>query len=230
MIPYSDAAGNVIGQFRPVDFMVQASAARVYLEKWSYGLTLKFIGSSYGLYCSNAVAADVGVLFHDTAVRFSVSLVVKNMGTPLKNYSTEGEELPFDLQVGVTKRLEKAPLGFSVTARHLQRFNLLYNDTTFNRDNNISTYTSALAKVLSHVVLATHIYVGQNLEATIGYNILQRRELRVGDEGNGLTGFTAGMRVRFNKLQVLYARSAYQRGIATNQIGITLHLDKLFGF
>jgi hypothetical protein len=73
------------------------------------------------------------------------------------------------------------------------------------------------------------VYSGPHLEATIGYNFLRRRELSIGTEGNGLTGFAVGLRARFSKLQILYARSAYQRGIAANQIGITLQLDRLMG-
>ncbi|HEY1023446.1 MAG TPA: hypothetical protein VGE06_14095, partial [Flavisolibacter sp.] len=77
---------------------------------------------------------------------------------------------------------------------------------------------------------ASHIFLGQHLEATLGYNFLQRQELSTGTEGNGLTGFSAGLRLRFNKLQVHYSRTAYQRGVASNQIGITIHLDQLGGF
>jgi hypothetical protein len=229
MLPMTDASGNVMGEFRPVDFVVQVSAARKYLEKWAYGLTLKFIRSSYGQFRSSAVAADVGVLYHDTSRLFSASVVVKNMGTQLTTYQGQAEELPFDLQAGFTKRLSKAPFGFSATAQHLQNVDILYSDTTFNRDNNFLSPTSTITKLITHLVLAAHIYAGKNLEATIGYNFLQRRELSIGTEGNGLTGFSAGLRARFSKLQVYYARSAYQRGVAANQIGITAHLDKLFG-
>lgn len=225
----TDAAGNVMGTFRPVDYVVQASAAKKYLEKWSYGLSLKFIQSSYGQYRSVAIAADVGVLYHDSANAFSASIVVKNMGTQLRTYAGATEELPFDLQAGITKRLAKAPFGFSLTAQHLQTFDILYRDTVFNRDNNITSSSSVLTKLFTHLVVATHLYLGQNIEANIGYNALQRKELGAGTESNGLTGFSAGLRVRLPKFQVLFARSAYQRGVASNHIGFTLHLDRFFG-
>ena len=225
----TDAAGNVVGQFRPLEYVIQVSAAKNYLDNWTYGLTLKFISSTLGQYRSSAVAADVGVLFQDTARGFSASVVVKNMGTQLTNYTTEKEELPFELQAGVTKRLARAPFAFSVTAQHLQTLDIVYNDTAFNRDNNISAATSVLDKLVTHLIVASHIYAGQNLEATIGYNLLRRRELATGNEGNGLTGFSAGLRLRLSKLQVTYARTAYQRGVAANLIGITVHLQQLFG-
>lgn len=228
-LPATDAAGNSNGNFRPVDFVAQLSAAKGYLQKWTYGVTLKFIHSSYGQYRSGAVAADVGVLFRDSARNVSASLLVKNMGIQFATYAGEEEDLPFDLQVGITKRLKGAPFAFSLTAQQLQTFDILYSDTTFNRENNFS-HPTTLNKVLTHFVLASHIFLGQHLEATLGYNFLQRQELSVGTEGNGLTGFAAGLRLSFSKLQVHYGRTAYQRGVASNQIGITVHLDQLGGF
>ncbi|HEU4901505.1 MAG TPA: type IX secretion system protein PorQ, partial [Flavisolibacter sp.] len=225
----TDAAGNVMGQFRPADFVVQASASKRYLQNWTYGLTLKFIHSAYGQFRSSALAADVGVLYQDSASRLSAAIVVKNMGAQLKTYAGEEEELPFDLQVGITKRLAKAPFGFSLTAQHLQTFDILYSDTTFNQNNNVSSSSTTFSKILTHLVLASHIYLGQTIEATVGYNFLRRQQLSSGTDGSGLTGFSAGLRVKFPKLQVLYARSAYQKGLASNQIGLTMQLDRLLG-
>lgn len=227
-LPATDAAGNQSGAFRPVDFVVQLSAAREYLEKWTYGGSLKFISTSYQQYRSSAIAFDFGLFYLDSAANFSASFVAKNMGAQLKTYATEKEDLPFDLQVGITKRLAKAPLGFSLTAQHLHRFDLAYSDTTFNNENGFSS-PSAFSKIFNHFVLASHIYLGKHLEATIGYNHLRRQELSVQNAGNGLTGFSAGLHIKFNKLQILYARSAYQRGVSYNQIGITAQLNKLTG-
>ena len=228
-IPATDAAGNRSGEFRPVDFVVQVSAAKKYLERWSYGASIKFINSSYGQYASNAIAVDFGLLYVDSAKSFTASFLAKNMGTQLKTYAGDKEDLPFDLQVGITKRLQKAPFGFSMTAHHLHNFNISYNDTVFNNDNGFSP-PSSFNKIFSHFVLATHIYLGKHLEATVGYNHLRREELSIPNSGNGLAGFSAGLRIQFSKLQILYARSTYQKGIAYNQIGITAQLNKLVGF
>lgn len=227
-IPATDAAGNSEGDFHPRDYVVQVSAAKKYLEKWTYGGTVKFITSSYGRYSSNAFAVDFGVLFIDSANNFSASFLAKNMGFQLKPYTGEKEDLPFDLQLGITRRLAKAPFGFSLTAQHLHRFDITYNDAAFNSVNGFAS-PSGFTKIFNHFVLATHIYLGQNLEATIGYNHLQRQELSIPDGSNGLSGFSAGLRIKFSKLQILYARAAYQKGISYNQIGITAQLNRLAG-
>jgi hypothetical protein len=228
-MPYTDAAGNVNGNFRPVDFVIQVSAAKKYLEKWNYGASLKLISSNYLIYNSSALALDFGVLYSDSSNRLFASVLAKNMGFQIKTYAGEAEDLPFDFQIGITKRLEKAPLGFSVTAQHLHRFNILYNDTRFNVENNFTSGNNFFNKVLNHFVVASHVYLGNNLEATVGYNYLRRQELNMGTSDNGLNGFSMGVRLKFSKLQILYARSNYQRNISYNQLGLTLTLSQSAG-
>jgi hypothetical protein len=228
-IQQTDAAGNVIGNFHPVDYVVQVSAARKYLDRWNYGASLKFINSNYQLYKSSAIALDFGVLYSDSSNQIFASVLAKNMGVQLKTYAGQNEDLPFDLQIGITKRLSKAPFGFSFTAQHLHQFNIYYNDAGFNAENDYSSSNNFFNKLLNHFVVASHIYLGNNLEATLGYNHLRRQELNIGSSGNGLNGFSMGVRIKFSKLQVLYARSNYQRNISYNQLGLNLKMDQLLG-
>ena len=228
-MPATDAAGNRNGQFRATDYVVQLSAGRQYLQKWRYGASLKFIQSSYQPYGSSAIAFDVGVSYLDSARGISIAVVAKNMGVQLKTYAGAQEGLPFDLQAGITKKLAKAPLAFSVTLQQAHRFDLFYNDTLFNRETGIIASPSFGNKMVQHFVVAAHLFVGKNLEATVGYNPLRRSDLSLGTAGNGLAGFSAGVAARFQKLHVSFARSSYQRGVACNQLGLNLMLDKLSG-
>jgi hypothetical protein len=228
-IAQTDAAGNEMGSFHPKDFVVQASAARTYLERWHYGATIKFIVSDYEFYRSSALALDVGVFYEDSVRLFAASVLAKNMGLQLKSYAGNPEDLPFDLQVGATKRLKGSPFGFSLTLQQIHRFNLFYNDALFNNQNNITSTPSFFNKFFNHVVIATHIYLGSNLQAIVGYNQLRRSELNIGSNGNGLNGFSLGLQASFKKLKFQYARSYFQRGSAYNQFGIGLNLPQLAG-
>ena len=217
-IQQADEGGNVQGVFRPKDFVFQLSASKSYLEKWQYGLTAKFIHSSYGSYQSSAIGFDVGLNYRDSTRLFSAGLTAKNMGAQLSGYYGEKEELPFELQVGVTKRLEKAPLGFSATAQQAHLWTIGYQD---------STKAGFFDKLFNHFVLGTHIYLGKNLEVMVGYNRLRRTDLNISTGGNGLNGFSTGFKASFKKLQFQYARAYYQRTTAYNQLGINLKLNSL---
>lgn len=231
-ITQTDASGNVLGRQQPRDFVVQIAASRNYLEKWKYGVTAKFISSNYGIVRSNAIAADVGILYRDSAKQLQIGLVAMNMGTQLQRYNPAvPEELPFDVVFGIYKQLEKAPIRFSLTAHHLHQFDILYNDTVFNNENgfrNPSSNKFTFDKLFQHFVFSTQLLIGQRVEVTVGYNFLRRSELRITNVPNGLTGFSLGIGAILPKLQLRYARSYFQNSTAYNQLGINLPLNRYF--
>ncbi|HEX6193156.1 MAG TPA: type IX secretion system protein PorQ [Chitinophagaceae bacterium] len=229
----TDASGNELGTLRPTDWVMQLAASRAYLQRWNYGAALKFINSNYGQYRSNGIAMDVGVRYSDTANLLSVSILAKNMGFQLKQYAgTDPGDMPFDLQIGLTKRLKNAPLSFSVTAHHLHQFDISYNDTTFNNDNDFDNGSDAgfsLDKLFRHFVFASTVYIVDRVEVQAGYNFLRRKELNIGSGGNGLNGFSFGVAVLLNKLTIRYARAQYQSNTGYNQLGLNLQLNQYFG-
>jgi hypothetical protein len=228
-IPQTDATGNENGSFHPHDFVLQVSASKQYLERWRYGANLKFISSSYQQYHSSGLALDFGLHYKDTSKLFSAGLTAKNMGFQFRTYSGTHEDLPFDLEVGITKKLEKAPFGFSLTAQQLHRFNTDYNDTVFNNENAFPHKSNFPVRLMNHLVLAAHVFAGENLEIHLGYNFLRRNELNLAGTGNGLNGFSAGFEAKFSKFEFQYARAYYQRNSACNQLGINLNMRKILG-
>jgi hypothetical protein len=233
-VPETDVAGNELGNFRPSDYVVQVMASRRYMERWYYGATLKFIHSNYGRYRSSGLAMDIGITYHDTASLLQASLVAKNMGVQVKAYNgTDAGDLPFDLQVGISKRLAKAPLQFSLTAHHLHQYNISYADTAFNNENGFEPGASqkkiTFDKFFRHIVVAVQLFVSDKVEVSVAYNHLRRKELNIGNAGNGLNGFSAGAGVMIKKIQIRYARSYYQNNAAYNQFGLNIQLNDYFG-
>jgi len=184
------------------------------LKHWFYGGGIKFIQSNYGQYRSSAIAMDIGVNYADSNGHWQAGLLLKNMGLQLRSYTGEGQDnLPFDLQAGITKRLAKAPLQFSLTAHQLHRLILFNEDSTSTIDHN-----------MQHVVLATQFFIADKIELTAGYNHLRRRELSIANTSNGLTGFSLGAGVVFPKLQLRYARAYQSNSKAYNQFGLNVFL------
>lgn len=221
----TDAAGNTLGSFRAYDQMIAASFSKSYGKRWRYGTTLKLIQSNYGVFRSTGLAADVGLTYYDESKKWQFGFVAKNMGTQLRSYATGAEDLPFDLVLGLTKQLEKAPLRFSVTAHRLHQFDLLYNDTLFNNDNfGNNQQPGFLKKVFSHFVVGAELLIGERLVFLAGYNVLRRNELSIKNLASGLTGFSYGLQLNTNRIKCYYARSHYQSAIAQNQLTIAVRL------
>ncbi len=222
----TDAIGNTLGSFIANDYVVQTSLAKQYKNSWFLGATLKYINSNYATYKSNGIAVDVGLSYLDTTSFLQFSFLVKNIGSQLKKYNTlsNKEELPFDVQIGITKKLAKAPIQFSLTAHQLQNANILYNDTLYNASEGNEDYKKksfTIEKIFAHLVLATQIFIGNKVELTTGYNFLRRHDLNAFNTANNLNGFTFGFGMLLHKFHFRYATGFYQQNMY-NQISINL--------
>ena len=222
----TDAAGSVLGEFRAYDQMIGLTASRRYGKRWNYGATMKLINSRYGPYSSLAVASDVGLTYHDEEKQLKIGFVAKNMGVQMKTFSGIGEDLPFDMLIGVTKQLEGAPLRFSLTAQRIHQFDLLYNDTLFAAENYGSTDKGGFGtKLLSHLIVGTDVLIGEKIVISAGYNVLRRRELRIRNLASGLTGFSYGLQLNLQRLKFYFSRSHHQSSLSQNQVSLSFRLQ-----
>lgn len=216
-ITQTDAAGNILGTLSPSDFVLQGMVSRTYREKFNLGVTLKFIHSNYGIFRSSGIAFDIGLAYIDTAQGWQATMVVKNMGTQLTPYTEGGkkEELPFEIQAGISKRLAHAPFQFSLTAGRLQTLNTVYNDTLFRATEGEIDYTgvSFLEKLVNRLTIGVQIYPHEKLELMAGYHFQRRRELNVFNQINGLNGLTFGTALKLRKMHFMYATGFYQRNL-----------------
>jgi hypothetical protein len=223
----TDAAGNMLGSFSPSDMALQLMFSRQHKDNWHYGATLKWLQSNYGWYKSSGLAADVALTYVDTVNLLQLAIVVKNMGTTLTTFEagTPGE-MPFDVQFGITKRLAKAPIQFSLTAHQLHRFNIYYKDTLFLQEEGedlLNDKKNTAEKILAHLVIATQIFVNEKIELNVGYNFLRRQSLNALNAANGLNGFTLGAGLVLKKMQIRYAAGFYQQR-SFHQFGINTTL------
>ena len=224
-ITQTDAIGNIYGTINLTDYVVQVMASKQYKERFWLGTTFKFINSSYGQFTSNAVAIDIGISYVDTANGLQISLLAKNIGIQLKtfNNTNKKEELPFDVQLGITKRLAKAPIQLSLTAYHLQQLSINYNDSNFNAaEGNDNASNNLLTKTLSHFIIASQFFIGDKLELTAAYNFLRSKDLSAYNVSNGLNGFTIGAGLKLKKLHINYGSGFYQRNLF-HQISLTFN-------
>ncbi|WP_430898591.1 MULTISPECIES: type IX secretion system protein PorQ [unclassified Paraflavitalea] len=214
-ITSTDAAGTIYGEIHPNDYVVQLSASRSYANKWRYGLSMKILHSSYGFYRAAGLGMDAGLTYTDTAQGWQVGFALQNMGAVLKPYQgTSATELPFDMKMGVSKKLLNAPIKFFLNAQQMQRFRLDSSDIAPSSVNGI------MDNFMRHLSLGTQIFLGDKVEISAGYNYLRRKELNIGRGGNGLNGFSLGIGLILKKLNIQYSRTNYQSNVAINHFGV----------
>ena len=208
-IEQTDVLGNEYGSFSPNEYSIQVGIAKTYLENFHFGTQIKFIQSNYGLYRSNGIAMDVGVRYLSPNNLSQWSLLLQNVGTQLK-YFQKKEELPLNLILGWSKKLENAPLQFSVTAERLSVWNDNYYDINFYNTEGYKK-PGSLQNVFNHLVLGSQLYIGQNFELDLGYHFARRFELNLPNQPNSLNGMSAGFSFPYKRVQFQYGTGFFQR-------------------
>src|SRR5690606_38822616 len=83
-------------------------------------------------------------------------------------------------------------------------------------------------KLFRHFIFGGEFLIGKRVGVSVGYNHLRRAELGL-KERMALAGFSMGLGLYLDKVQVHYARSYYHIAGAYNEIGFNFALNKLMG-
>ena len=210
-IPMTDIAGNELGTIRPNEYVMQVSAATHYKSNVYIGSSLKFIQSTFGIYQSNGIAADVGIIYKPYEGLSQWAILVNNMGIQLKKFNQK-ENLPFNITAGYSKKLANAPFEFSLTAQRLTIWDNAYNDPAFNLIEGYKS-PSKYQNLFNHLILGTTLEIGNSFSVLLGYNFLRRYDLNIQNQANGLNGFSAGCTFQVNNIQIQYANAFFQNNL-----------------
>lgn len=195
------------------------------------GAAVKGILSDLGDYKSSGVAADVALTWYNADKAWCATAVVKNIGTQITTYEDgDREPLPFEVQMGLSKKLENAPFRFSLIGQQLQKSNLTFKDPEKNTIDPLTGEVkeekiSSLARITQHLIVNAEILFSKSFHVRIGYNVLRRYELGL-PEKKGLAGLTAGFGVNINKFRLAYARGSYSPGTGSNHFTVSTTFGK----
>ncbi len=231
---YANEAGIQSGTFGASDMAFTVGWGRQLDSSFSIGANAKLIYSYYESYNSFGMAIDVAGSYK-TKTGWVMSLIASNVGIELKGYvAGERNPLPFNLQYAVSKRLEHVPFRFSVIYDHLEKWTLIYSDST-NPSGGFDPVTGAPIEqtgivrfgdnLLRHFTIGGELYIGKNIVLRGGYNYRRRKELMINDR-MGMVGFSWGLGIRISRFQINYSRSTYHLQGSPNYITIITSLGK----
>lgn len=231
----ADEVGNLSGRtFTANDYVLHLMLSRNIWHRFTAGINLKPIYSSYEIYNSFGIGADFGISYVDSSGNFSAGIVAKNFGTQITKYSSvlnELEPLPFDLQAGFSQRLEHAPFRFSVSFHNLTNWNLTdYSTWEYeNLDEDEKYYNSnsdnPVKQFLRHTILGVEFIPTKNFIVGLGYNFNRRWQLGV-SENMGAVGLSGGFTVKVSKFRVSYSIASYHLSGASNNFSISTNLSE----
>jgi hypothetical protein len=233
----ADPTGLITGTFKAADYSYNIGYGRQLDSMFSVGATLKTIYSHLDQYTSLGSVVDLGGNYYNAEHLFTASAVVKGMGRQWKTY-TDGnrEPLPFEVQLGVSKKLAKAPFRVSLIGTHLEKWDLTYEDPA-NPTPTTDPLTGAPIvqkkwktfgdKLGRHVLVNVEMLLGKNFALRFGYNYLRRKELRIDGRG-GIPGFSFGLGIKISKFNLSYGYAQYSVAGASSHFTITTNLSEFY--
>lgn len=195
-----------IGDFTAKDISIAGYFSYLLTDRLAGGISAKFISSNIADYNSIAVGVDLGLNYYDPDREWSLSLVFKNLGGELKAYDEDFGKMPFDIQIGASKRFVNTPFRLHATIVDL----------------NHPQY-----KFIDHVVIGGDVLLGDSFWAGLGYNFRRADEMDVsgidGDSSHG-AGFTAGAGLTLSRFKVGASYGKYHVSSSSVVISIAYSL------
>ena len=210
----SDASGVITGTFKASEYAFSFIWSKQIDSLFSVGVDLKPVLSHLENYTSFGFAIDIGASWHNTSELFSAGLTIKNAGLQVTTYSGEPrQKLPFEIQAGLSQRLAHAPLRFSLTLRHIQKFDL--TPETSGQEGSSEFFEN----LMRHAVIGAELIPQKNFYLSSGFNYQRRRELQV--ESNVSTvGLSWGFGVRTSMIDIEFGRATYHLAGSSNHFSL----------
>lgn len=233
----ADEIGIVDGSFGANEMSFNIAYAHSVLDSnLTLGATVKTIYSHLDSYSSFGSAIDFGAIYNRPNHNFAVATVVKNIGRQWSSYSGHKEKLPFEIQIGFSKKPKHIPFRFSLTYENLEKWDLTYEDPA-----NPTLTTDPLTgdpikqkkfnifgdKLMRHIVIGGEFILTKNFFLRAGYNYQRRKELMI-PEKRGMDGFSFGAGLRIYKFHISYARAVYHLAGASNNLSISFDINSFY--
>jgi hypothetical protein len=185
----ADEFGNRGSEFGAGEAVFLLGYANELDPNFYYGVNAKFIYSGIEKYSSTAVGFDIGLHYAVPVQNINVGFSVLNLGTQISSYIDTKEELPLDMVIGISKRLEYLPLKLSLDFHKLNE----EREDFFER---FKAFTIGAEFTLS-----------KPLRLRFGYDNEKRNELKIGSFA-GIAGFNVGLGIHISEYRFDYGFSS----------------------
>jgi hypothetical protein len=224
----TDATGLITGNFTAAEYALSLIYSHQIDSLFSLGINFKPILSQLERYTSVGFAFDAGASWHNSSKLFSAGLVIKNAGYQVTTYAGEPHEnLPFEIQAGISQTLAHAPFRFSLTLRHLEKFDLTYQyqEPDLTGENKVSS--GFFENSMRHVILGVELIPHKNFYVSAGYNYQRRRELEI-DSKTSTVGFSWGFGINTSFMNIEFGRATYHLAGSSTNVSLILRPDLFY--
>lgn len=226
----SDATGNSTSVFTANQQIFTLGTAKQISDKFTVGTNIKLLNSQLESYHSLSLSSNVSTTYFNKENNLAATILFKNMGKPIKSYTSNSENLPFEIQLGLSKSLQHLPFRYSLVLHHLNVYDIS-NDYNLNTIYDLTTNTiiikkeTVAKKMLRHVILGGELNpFRKSLYLRAGFNFQRREDLKLSSSFS-MSGFSWGMGFSVRKIQINYSRSALHSSSVLNSFSLITNLS-----
>lgn len=226
----SDATGNSTSLFTANQQIFTLGTAKQISDKFTVGTNIKLLNSQLESYHSLSLSSNVSTTYFNKENNLAATLLFKNMGKPIKAYTSTSENLPFEIQLGLSKSLQHLPFRYSLVLHHLNVYDIS-NDYNLNTIYDLTSNTiiikkeTVAKKMLRHVILGGELNpFRKSLYLRAGFNFQRREDLKLSSSFS-MSGFSWGMGFSVKKIQINYSRSALHSSSVLNSFSLITNLS-----
>ncbi len=213
----ADESGNKFSDLPAKDICGNLFFAHDLTERLRGGVTAKFVYSPYDQFTSIGLGVDLGLSYYNRESKFSVGLVGKNIGRQIKAYDEELAGMPWEIQLGLSKQLEHAPVRFSLTAVNLNRWDY----KKLNGDD-----LPFFNTLLNHFIFGIDFIPSENLWVGLGYNAKTGYDMKL-EQGNRMAGFSIGAGINIKAFSIGCSVAQYHPSATSFMLSLTTFLSEM---
>lgn len=201
----SDEFGAKTTEFGVNEMAIVLGYANSLDNNFYYGANAKFIYSGIESRSSTALALDLGLHYTIPEKNWNFGFAVLNLGGQISKYYNTSEQLPLDIAIGVSKKLENLPARISVEFHKLNK----------DRDDFIQRFKA--------FTVGVEFTLSKVMKLRLGYDNERRSEFKIGSTA-GIAGFNLGLGVKVSNYQFDYGYSSLGLVGGLHRIGLSTSL------
>ena len=225
-----DELGNDTGTFSAGETALSAGyATPIPNSNFHFGANLKFISSQLESYSSFGIATDIGLMYYKEKDDLVIGLSVRNIGLQLSTYDGVNENIPLEINLGISQSLLKAPLRWYLNLQNLQKFDISFSNENRNIESLLGEDSEEddpgfFNNILRHINLGVEFFPESAFNIRVGYNFRRSEELKILEQ-RSFSGFSGGFGLRIRKLKFNYSYVRYNSAASVSLFGINLNFS-----
>jgi len=217
----TDELNNTLGNFTAKDMALYLSYSRLLAEGLKIGVALKPVFQAWERKTSFALGADVGLHYVLADKNFSAGLTFRNIGAQIVGFESEQtgeyrENLPLNIEAGISWKLQHAPLRFSLTLHNLQQWDFPYANR--EKEPNFAD------KAFRHAIISIELTPSEKFFIAAGYNRRRAAELSMADF-KSMAGFSLGAGIKISRFQVAFGMGNFLKGNSLYHFSLATSLE-----